>query len=708
MTNVAFDTETFLISAACTSPPVVCLTWASGDQSGIVHHTEAKAFIEALLRNTSVRLIGHNVAYDFACILQSWPELTPLVWAAYDAGRISDTIVRQKLSDLARGRYRGFRSPSGYFVPLKYDLAAVAHRHLGITLEKDEWRLRYGELFDVPLDQWPAGARDYAILDAVSTLRVYEKQEAESTIFQEGPWFFVNEVAQVQAAWWLHLVSVHGVMTDPAWLDNLEEAAAAEVEALESVLIDAGLVRRTRKRGIDGASRTMAAVRAYIEKVYREQGKEPRLTKGGKDKVQADGTVKKGAPPQICTDSDACLESGDPILEAYVDYASAKKTLNSDCEAYRRGTVYPLHTRFESLAATGRTTSSSQDIKGPDGTKIPIGTNIQNIRWNVAEHCSVASCRSHAIENHKCTVCGAPAQEVLGIRECFVPRPGYVFASADYDGLELRTLAQVCLRTVGHSRLAQLLNSPAPYNDPHLALAATILGISYEEALREKKTDRIKLARQTAKVANFGFPGGLGPDKLVLFARKAYRVRITIEEAKELKQHWLRTFPEFNDYFKFIHKLDRGGDSFTVEHLFTRRLRSGVFFCVAANSFFQGLGADATKAAGYLIVRACYAEPDSPLFGCRVTNYIHDEFHLEVPEAWGVERVNAAARELVRLMVLGAAPFLPDVPATATPHLMRRWSKKAEPWFRKDGLLVPWGDKDGMSEKDYERYKQAA
>ncbi|NCX22192.1 MAG: S1 RNA-binding domain-containing protein, partial [Betaproteobacteria bacterium] len=71
-----------------------------------------------------------------------------------------------------------------------------------------------------------------------------------------------------------------------------------------------------------------------------------------------------------------------------------------------------------------------------------------------------------------------------GMRECFVPRPGYVFAAADYEQMELRTVAQVCLAQFHFSRLAEALNAGL---DPHLEMAARIVGVSYEEALRRKK-----------------------------------------------------------------------------------------------------------------------------------------------------------------------------------------------------------------------------
>jgi DNA polymerase-1 len=535
-------------------------------------------------------------------------------------------------------------------VPLKYDLGALARRRAKFEVDKDDpWRLRYGELADVPLDLWPPDARLYAERDAVATLLVYEGQEALVGQLKEGPWLFVDQTPQVRAAWWLHQTSVHGIATSADAVDRLRVAAEQEIGFLEGVLTENGLV-------VDG-HRKMKAVQDAVREAYELAGLPVRMTDGG----------KKGIPA-VCTDRDACLESGDQLLEAYVDYSSAKKTLSTECKAY---SVPIVHTRFESLAATGRTTSS--------------GPNIQNVRWNFRDLCS--SCGSSHSAAGVCLRCGGPAITPPGVRECFVPRPGMIFASADYDGLELRTLAQVCLRLLGHSRLAEVLNAG---QDPHLMVASQILGRPYESL--DKHDPTTKLARQTGKVANFGFPGGLGVKKFVLFARMSYKVRLTELDARRLKEQWLATFPEFREYFEYVNGLRQDDGTYAVDHLFSGRLRTGVPFTVACNSFFQGLGADATKAAGYLISRACYYDRISPLYGCRIVNYIHDEFILEVPDdAPEYVRADAAARELSRLMVLGAAPFLPDVPATAPPQLMVRWEKKAEAVFGPNGLLMPYG-----------------
>ena len=119
-------------------------------------------------------------------------------------------------------------------------------------------------------------------------------------------------------------------------------------------------------------------------------------------------------------------------------------------------------------------------------------------------------------------------------------------------------------------------------------------------------------------------------------------------------------------------------------------MRGKCRYTQACNSLFQGLGADATKAAGFLVSYACYVDQDSPLFGCRLVNFVHDEFIVEVPE----ERGHECAMELARLMVEGAKPWLPDVPPKVSePMLMRYWSKKAKQVWKdgiKGGRLVPW------------------
>lgn len=279
---------------------------------------------------------------------------------------------------------------------------------------------------------------------------------------------------------------------------------------------------------------------------------------------------------------------------------------------------------------------------------------------------------------------------ILGIRECLIPRPGFVFAFADYDGLELRTMAQACLSVLGESKLAEALNAGI---DPHCSVASTILVRPYAEVKGIYKDKRhveyplVYQKRQMGKVANFGFPGGLGVKRTIEYAAQPkYNVTLTEAEAKELKQNWLASWPEFHRYFDWINSLMRGEDRLgDVVQLFSGRLRGSVPFTECANTVFQGLGGDATKAAGYALTRECRIGK-GPLRGGHPIVYVHDEFWCEVRE----EVAHEAAEQMSQIMCDAAKVFLPDVPPKAEPGLARRWSKSAERVIGEDGRLIPW------------------
>src|SRR5690606_7481986 len=88
---------------------------------------------------------------------------------AYVQGRIRDVATREKLIDIAEGQYyrRG-----------QYNLGAIAERRAGLSVDKEfEGRTRFGDLYHVPIERWPADARAYAIGDAVATYATFVEQE---------------------------------------------------------------------------------------------------------------------------------------------------------------------------------------------------------------------------------------------------------------------------------------------------------------------------------------------------------------------------------------------------------------------------------------------------------------------------------------------------------------------------------------------------
>lgn len=615
---VAFDTETYLVAPGRLAPPLVCLTWVQTEDIARNQWSEPQItrtphdLVRGWLEDADCVLVGHNVAYDVAVLVQRWPDLWPLVWAAYDAGRILCTRVAEQLWAIEDGTlsydHRTASRPD-------YSLAGLVKRHLGEEVEgkhgPDVWRLRYHELSDVALADWPAAARQYALLDAQYTGRVFGAQARRglSPDLQQ----------QCRAAWAFHLAGAWGIRTDAATVTELETRLRASVEDARGRLQARGLVRP------DG-SRDMKAIRTLVECAYLDAGRTV-------------PTTEKGA---VQTSAEVLQESGDPDLVALAEAAGDEKELSSFVPVLHNGTTRPINPRWRVLVESGRSSCSQP--------------NLQN------------QPRRH------------------GVRECYVPRAGNVFLSADYSIAELRALAQILLWRYGWSAMGDALRAG---QDLHLVTAAGILGRTYDDVHEHRATAPVKQARQLAKAANFGFPGGLGAASFAAFARASYGLAIEEGDARTLKEQWLGRYPEMQQFFADVGRdCEASGGRFTADQYVSHRRRGQCGYTDGCNTYFQGLVADGAKAALYEVQRASY-QPEGPLAGWRTVAFVHDELIVEGPEL----RATEAARELERLMAEAMSRYTPDIPVLVEAAAMRRWDKDAEPvWV--DGRLVPWEDRE--------------
>ena len=209
-------------------------------------------------------------------------------------------------------------------------------------------------------------------------------------------------------------------------------------------------------------------------------------------------------------------------------------------------------------------------------------TRPVNASYNPVVNTGRTSCRKPNVQNQP---------RIGGVRECWVPRSGMVYVQADYSIAELCALAQCCIFMGVESQMGMALNEG---RDLHLDLAAKIMGISYDDALvkRDAGDKVVKNARQMAKVANFGIPGGLGVASLVTFAKAAYGVVLTESQAKALKQEWLKAYPEMQAYFRYVRDQLKISEHFVLRQWRSSRIRGNVGYTDGCNSPFQGLAAD--------------------------------------------------------------------------------------------------------------------
>ncbi len=658
-------------------PPLVCVSLAGGDGAVLVHHADPALpeFLQKLFLHPDQHIVGARISYDMAVLCNRFPSLWSPVWAAYEAGRIHDVqLIERLLAISTTGDLEWIRTPGGGAIKREYSLAALAKKYLGVNRDEakkgeDSWRKRYEELIDVPLEQWPEEAKIYATDDARDTMDVYLKQ-LELVESEDGPGSIGTETFQAAADFALHLITAWGLPTDQRRVD-LIEAKLNELLHPERLapLYRAGLVTpaspgRPKKVGTGMTQPKPEKVnteplRAHFEAVAARNFVTLELTETKKQTSTGADSIEK-------------LRRFDPIIELYAQRQEVVKLRTSFVPVLRAPVV---RFKFNSLVSSGRT-SSSADENYPS-------TNGQNQPRAGGE---------------------------LSIRECFLPRPGHLLVSSDYGFVELCTTAQTCLDLLGRSTLAQKINAgfdPHAYLGSQLAATldpefqAAVEGADPDEIYRGfltlKKSDDLshrefyKHWRHFAKPTGLGYPGGLGPATFCDYARATFGIDVKLDVAESLRTVWFRTYPEMRAYFEWV---SRQTDPRNIG-LFAYRTpfgmyRAGCTYTEIANGMcMQSPTAEGAKAAVFRVVRACFdPAEESCLYGCHPVNFIHDEMLVEIPDDAHRE---VRAMEVSRLMVESIRKtVLKDVEVRAEPALMRRWYKDAEPVRDAQGRLVPW------------------
>jgi hypothetical protein len=665
------DCETYLIQPGRAAPALVVCGYecADGTRDVVVQKDHAAFFLAWTGKLLAERtpLVGHNVAaFDFCVIAadayeRHGPDMGDTVmrriFDLLDAGLVEDTLLRERLIDLAEGTLgRDFTNVTKEGSPRRksYGLKALAKRYLAVDLDKTSWRTGYAALDGVPLDEWPQGARDYVIDDVNVARRVADAQAQRA-----GTWRIPNSSEQAKAAFSFQLLSAAGLRTDAQAVRQYDADLDREARRFHRVVQQEGLIR-------SNGTKDTKKVHALVERAYEDAGLEVPRTETGR--VSTAGAVLedialirlRAAGGKVTYNQDGSVDETslfDEPLYAYSQLVSIQKLQGTYLPVLYAGIHKPINAGFETILETGRSSWFNPNI-----TNLPRGggkTLLQRLQARV--------------------------------REAFIPPPGYLLCSVDYDTIELRTLAQVCLWLLGRSKLADALNGGT---DPHLMLAAEqFLHVTYEEALKRKRDKDVVEKRTLSKVLNFGLPGGMGAEAFRDFAKDSYDVVLSSEEAKALKAKWLAQWPEMSEYFRIIGGMikdydDRGVQVGDVEQFVSGRIRGRARYTAMANSLFQGLAADGAKAAMYALAKACYLR-EGALFGSRSVAFIHDEVIMLHPEATASDRAKLQAE----IMCAEMQEVVPDVNITASPALMRRWYKSADAVYDKDNNLIPWEPK---------------
>lgn len=689
---------------SCTSDEVLQLTAVAvvtGEGRQVVVHPDGVG--RFVLAHRHLRFVGHNTAAVFWEIerhLRTRGEHEALAawWAVVGGDRLHDVGLLDALVRLARDD-----SP-----PTPRPLAEVVREYAGVGgAVTDPDRAHSVELGA----DGASGAERLAAANAVATRRAYEGLRKEAAALADpftragnvqpdarrrfGP---LSEAVQVKKAVALAAVTRAGMRIDR---DRVRSVSAELRARLNSAVV---------------------RLRAVCPELYRIDA-HGRLLNGpsGAPVLRAEVLVAQlaairrelGAGVGVCPPTtDGTTSTKLAVWSAYRDrHPFVRDWLETEEATNLLRHLAPLtgdavHPEYAVLVRTGRTACS-----GPNVQQVPHAGNLRSV---------------------------------------FVPSPGHLLLAVDYTFAELRALAAHLLHQFGRSALADVIRSGA---DPHAHTAALMLGVPVNEFVAWKsdgpaRAGLFDAARQAAKAINFGVPAGLGVEGLRTYARTAFGVTLTTEEAR-VRRHRLvhEIYPELAEYlaedgpgivarnlhtaseevraelneipFGAIRKVLAGASGTRhprpfVSHIWSslsglnrnpalvdrlnRRApneRLAVEVCDAGVATLTGrirgrvgyTAARNTPFQGLAADGAGLALFELVRAGFRVVAFVHDEVLIELPAKGGSVSASAVERvvEIMRRLMEGV---LDGVPAACEYTLGRSWADRGRPEVR-GGRIYP-------------------
>lgn len=745
MNLVSTDSETHLIRDGMPTPKPVVWSFTDDTRSWLARGAEAFQYLKKYM-SPGTLLALFNAPFDLANASARDRELMLMVFEKYKLEEIFDCQVAMALDAVAEGRMLEGTLIDRDGHQLTNNLEGCTYLYTGRPDAKENaaYKLLYGELDQFPIEQWPAEARQYPLDDSKNTrdnaaimMRVCQNLRRIGVPGRNDlPLIDHTHLTHTQRAHFImHLGSVWGLRADLKRIEELEaevKKVRSEGDAifrkLKFIKTETHEFTKTGTRKDDDGKDDAHEVKRRVIIAYGGdplnacekcgpfmsqfglgrgpfgKQKTPKPTKRNPNPQplppsvvycpECDGTglvipalVPRTPAHGICADRDVLEESSDPDLEAWAEYGKVDKLEGTYLPALRRAVAQPLNIEPNPLLATARTS-----YKGI----------IQLIPPNA--------------------------------RECVIPMEGGKLCSIDLAAGELCTLAQVCYTLFGYSRMRDVINSTKDPGALHSVLGAKMGGVDQNDPVAllkfilttKDKGSKEAALRQLAKIANFGFPGLMGPAKLVLSARKKnppeYLCRISgmnktckkgitewngkpldrptcpdcLEVSTQLRVDWLATWPEITPYFNWVKAIPgvREGTGVIVSPL-TGYVRGGLNASAAANHSFQHLLAYAKKQALWEVGLEAYTDENSPLYGTKVIGDIHDELFTWIPDS---DHQHEAAFRKKEIIISACKKFIPDVEVVADdPALMDRWLKKAVAKYdgvptpsRPKGTLIAW------------------
>lgn len=585
-----------LLADGTTGEPEVLPAWRGADARA------REVFADALCSPSWV-ILGQNVAGDVLKAALHWGLLREAD-RAYAQGRVRCTFLAQRLIDVAWpgrltwvrlggpkkrdevdldavddsqedevGGDRGFWSIKKYRPHRLYgreqefstdddeggrgnrakaglDTLVAVHLGLDIAADKkrggDGYRMRYGELIGVPVDEWPEEARRYAAKDPVLTAQVRAAQVRRPPAPYAGPWCDALyptpdappwaplrcERFECYAHFALEDMARLGLVRDQPRVERMRATLQRAAQAAEGAAIRAGVVRlevsqdmqERAKRAAAGSltgSQCLADLREARALADRRElnalqafvAERPWLvvdcTKDSKKVLARAEALYRAAGwrelPRTNAAPNAPVSAGAEHLQQVV---RPRPDADPDAAADLRELVGPdLLSHLQAWTDAGEMDRITRALDAANDSGLAAHMVRQKCGTFDSSFLKGLDERERALKPDRWRDPKGPARfgfspfkstgrtgirgdvrqnmpKAGGVRECFVPRPGRVFLCVDYAACEMSTFADVLDEMVlGGRGWSTLGQAIRAGDDCHLRLAATMRGEPYAQLL---------------------------------------------------------------------------------------------------------------------------------------------------------------------------------------------------------------------------------
>jgi DNA polymerase I-like protein with 3'-5' exonuclease and polymerase domains len=656
----AIDYESYLIGNGSIFPKPVCLSAYDGSQTFLFNRADTEAYLKENINKHLI--VAHNAVFECGVTVTHYPQLAEQVFEALDNGLIYCTKINEALWNVQREK------------PLnKLSLADLVQHYFSKDIsdtktDPEAWRLRYSELDDIPISEWPETARQYAIDDSIWAYKIKKCQK------------YIDQTLTLKSAVYLNLQGATGFTIDPQRVNKLEEEIWEYLTPRYDFLVQEGFCDYMPKQ--KKPRKQVKKIKEYIESLNLE------LMYTDKGSTATSAEALSFYNNQI----------DDKVLKVYSELSKYETILSTYVNNIKGNDI--IYSQYSTTLNTGRTSSSK--------SKLFSSCNIQNVPRKVDN--VTYDVRNCFVARPGFKICSI---DYSGLELCSAAHQ--LYTTLGYSQMRA-ALNEGDKPTDMHSKLAAkikginyeefILNKQAFKEDRQKAKPINLGfpgGIGYDTMRylmwKDGITTRYEILERAARKTDLYYYLTMlaAPDIRIKRTGK-YEYSLVQDELILLKKYMFELYPDLEQFLKDTHNRFLTGKHKHVKNDFGEWedepmysysthgfKRDWCTYTALCNGFLmQTPSAIGAKNAMCKLIREFYNHPD-----VIPQAFIHDEAVVEVRE----DKTEEHLKRISEILIDGMHEKLPSVRMTVEAEVCGPyWRKSGGEWSKTYWKNEPKGD----------------